>query len=66
VLQVSGEMEYQRTRDVRDPGHRLPQCAVIGVGFDLTPQGPEVTVEQGGNGWEQQAQCDAPLPARWS
>jgi hypothetical protein len=50
VLQVSGEMEHQGTRDVRDPGHGLPQCAVIGVGLDLTPQGPEITVEQGGDG----------------
>jgi hypothetical protein len=50
VLQVSSEMKHQRSGDVRDPRHGLPQPAVIGIGFDLSLQGPEVAVEQGADG----------------
>ena len=35
VSHVAGEMERQRARGIRHSRHRLPELALVGVGFDL-------------------------------
>ena len=54
VLHVAGEVEDQRPAYVRDPRHLAPQVALVGVGFDLPAERPEVALQDGAEAGQQQ------------